>query len=286
MVLFEADGVSEQSHGRTRSESFGGNRGESFSSNAEIRDSAATQCSARTRSDERATRAKQSDGVKRQTGARRLRSDALARSEGEPRSPWSAGRRRTDARSGNAARGGSAEQLGVGLFDSVRWRGALWTTPREETRLCGRVARTETRRESRRQGQEGRARRHESNDERTGRGSSRARARRRARRSRRAAVNGQGAATSIGVLPPAGGTCRMWSVARTMPQRESAASTEADRCLGSWSRSPAERGGGRPTGVSREVSPRRSPAPEGQTNHIPERRAAVVAPKGDALRGG
>jgi hypothetical protein len=29
---------------------------------------------------------------------------------------------------------------------SVRWRGDLWTTPREETRLCGRVARTGTRR--------------------------------------------------------------------------------------------------------------------------------------------
>jgi hypothetical protein len=40
---------------------------------------------------------------------------------------------------------------------STRWRGDLWTTPGEETRLCGRVARTGTRRESRRQGQEGRA---------------------------------------------------------------------------------------------------------------------------------
>jgi hypothetical protein len=40
---------------------------------------------------------------------------------------------------------------------STRWRGDLWTTPGEETRLGGRVARTGTRRESRRQGQEGRA---------------------------------------------------------------------------------------------------------------------------------
>jgi hypothetical protein len=40
---------------------------------------------------------------------------------------------------------------------------------------------------------------------RTGRRSSRARARRRARRSRRAAVNGQGAATSTGAPSPAGG---------------------------------------------------------------------------------
>jgi len=55
---------------------------------------------------------------------------------------------------------------------------------------------------------------------RTGRRSSRARARRRARRSRRAAVNGQGAATSTGAPSPAGGTCRCGGVARTMPQRE------------------------------------------------------------------
>jgi len=90
----------------------------------------------------------------------------------------------------------------------VRWRGDLWTTPREETRLCGRVARTGTRRESRRQGQEGRANLCANAGERAGRRSSRAEARRRASRPRRAAVNGQGAATSIGILPPAGGTCR------------------------------------------------------------------------------
>jgi len=89
-----------------------------------------------------------------------------------------------------------------GLFDSVRWRGDLWTTPREETRLCGRVARTGTRRESRRQGQEGRARQYANIDARTGRRSSRTDARRRASRSRRAAVNGQGAATSTGFFPP------------------------------------------------------------------------------------
>jgi hypothetical protein len=104
----------------------------------------------------------------------------------------------------------NAERPGVGLFDRVRWRGDLWTTPREETRLCGRVARTETRRESRRQGQEGRASQNESDGKRTDRGSSRAGVRKRTLRSRRAAVNGQGAAASIGVLPPAGGTCRMW----------------------------------------------------------------------------
>jgi hypothetical protein len=142
---------------------------------------------------------------------------------------------------------GPAETLssmlpGVGLRDRRRWRGVLWTTPGEETRLCSRVARTGTRRESRRQGQEGRAIQHESTGERTGRRSSRARARRRAPRSRRAAVNGQGAATSTGVLPPAGGTCRCDGMARTMPRRESAASAEEDRCSGSRSRSPAERG--------------------------------------------
>jgi len=102
----------------------------------------------------------------------------------------------------------------------VRWRGDLWTTPREETRLCSWVARTGTRRESRRQGQEGRASLHANVGERTGRRSSRAGTRRRVPRPRRAAVNGQGAATSTGVLPPAGGTCRCGGVARTMPQRQ------------------------------------------------------------------
>jgi len=57
-----------------------------------------------------------------------------------------------------------------------------------------------------RQGQEGRANHYESHGERTGRRSSRAGLRKRSPRSRRAAVNGQGAATSTGVLPPAGGT--------------------------------------------------------------------------------
>jgi hypothetical protein len=57
-----------------------------------------------------------------------------------------------------------------------------------------------------RQGQEGRASHYESHGERTGRRSSRTGSRRRGPRSRRAAVNGQGAATSTGVLPPAGGT--------------------------------------------------------------------------------
>jgi hypothetical protein len=107
-----------------------------------------------------------------------------------------------------------------GLRDSIRWRGDLWTTPREETRHCSRVARTGTRRESRRQGQEGRANLCANTGERTGRRSSRVRARRRAPRPWRAAVNGQGAATSTGVLPPAGGTCRGGGVARTMPQRK------------------------------------------------------------------
>jgi len=50
-----------------------------------------------------------------------------------------------------------------------RWRGDLWTTPREETRLRGRVARTGKRRESRRRGQEGRANQNESAGKPTGR---------------------------------------------------------------------------------------------------------------------
>jgi len=56
-----------------------------------------------------------------------------------------------------------------------------------------------------RQGQEGRASHYESAGKRTGRRSSRIGSRQRAPRSRRAAVNGQGAATSTGVLPPADG---------------------------------------------------------------------------------
>jgi hypothetical protein len=102
-------------------------------------------------------------------------------------------------RTGTAVTRGTSER---GLFDSVRWRGDLWTTPREETRLCSRVARTGTCRESRHQGQEGRAHHHASDAVRTGRRSSRADVRRRTSRSRRAAVNGQGAATSTGFFPP------------------------------------------------------------------------------------
>jgi hypothetical protein len=45
---------------------------------------------------------------------------------------------------------------GGGLFDSGRWRGDLWTNPREAVRPAGRTAWIGTRRESRRQGQEGR----------------------------------------------------------------------------------------------------------------------------------
>jgi len=126
--------------------------------------------------------------VRRRTGFRRNR----AATHGHPEETV---RRRT----GTAVTRGTSER---GLFDSVRWRGDLWTTPREETRLCGRVARTGTRRESRRQGQEGRVRQYVNNDVRTGRRSSRTDARRRVSRSRRAAVNGQGAATSTGFFPP------------------------------------------------------------------------------------
>jgi hypothetical protein len=45
---------------------------------------------------------------------------------------------------------------GGGLTDSARWRGDLWTNPREAVRPAGRTAWIGTRRESRRQGQEGR----------------------------------------------------------------------------------------------------------------------------------
>jgi len=55
---------------------------------------------------------------------------------------------------------------------------------------------------------------------------------------RRAAVNGQGAATSIGVLPPQVVPVECDGVARTMPQRESAASTGVNRCFGSRFRTP------------------------------------------------
>ena len=45
---------------------------------------------------------------------------------------------------------------GDGLSDVRRWRGDLWTNPREEVRPKGRAAWIGTRRKSRRQGQEGR----------------------------------------------------------------------------------------------------------------------------------
>ena len=47
---------------------------------------------------------------------------------------------------------------GVGLSDSERWRGDLWKPQERQSGRQGRTARIETRRESRRQDQEGRAR--------------------------------------------------------------------------------------------------------------------------------
>jgi hypothetical protein len=49
---------------------------------------------------------------------------------------------------------------GAGLFDVTRWTGDLWTNPREEVQPKGWAAWIGTRRESRRQGQEGRVRTH------------------------------------------------------------------------------------------------------------------------------
>jgi len=152
-------------------------------------------------------------GLQTAAGSRRKTVEVVRNHEGGTTD----GNRRSHPDGGREQGGDAAlEPPGVGFLGSVRWRGDLWTTPREETRLCGRVARTGTRRESRRQGQEGRARRNGSFDERPGRRSSGATVRRRIARPRRAAVNGQGAATSTGFLPPAGGTCRGGSMARTM----------------------------------------------------------------------
>jgi hypothetical protein len=59
-------------------------------------------------------------------------------------------------------------------------------------------------------------------------------------RSRRAAVNGQGAAASIGTSPPAGGTCRCGGVARTTPRRKTRGiGRRADRRENGGSPSPA-----------------------------------------------
>lgn len=55
-------------------------------------------------------------------------------------------------------KGNAATRIpGSGLPGSERWRGDLWTTPREDVRLESRTARIGMRRNSRRQGQEGRA---------------------------------------------------------------------------------------------------------------------------------
>jgi hypothetical protein len=138
------------------------------------------------------------------------RSEAATRSEGVPRAT---GKRRARRRHGVTRQRGATGKRGAAGSRTLRsctMEGRSLDNPTRGTRLCGRVARTETRRESRRQGQEGRASQNESDGKRTDRGSSRAGVWRRTSRPRRAAVNGQGAATSIGVLPPAGGTCRMW----------------------------------------------------------------------------
>jgi len=178
-------------------------------------------------------------------------------------------------------------QPGVGLRDLVRWRGDLWTTPREETRLCGRVARTETRRESRRQGQEGRACHYESSA-----------------CGPVEVLEGRDAAThpkaEEGSSERPGSrdfdrssSPRRWHLqmrrcgADHIPasprseerERDRGASARRDRgrdisSAGSVLRHPIRE----PRGERRRWNRKEPPAPEGQVNHIPVRRFAVVAP--------
>jgi hypothetical protein len=102
---------------------------------------------------------------------------------------------------------------------------------------------------NRRQGQEGRAHLNVSEDARTGRWSSKTRARRRVRRSRRAAVNGQGAATSTGFFPAQAEPAE--EVHGADHARARAQLRPADRCSRSRFGSPEREGGGTPKGVAR-----------------------------------
>jgi len=160
-------------------------------------------------------------GGKASKGRTRAVGNFVSRRRETRRTPGSAAGRNTPARSrrrnrrgGEKPRGrhagragrpppkGTAETRipGVGLLGSVRWRGDLWTTPGEEVRPAGRTARIGTRRESRRQGQEGRARTRFRDHARPVVGTSRVRRQRR-RRPRRGAVEPY-TAEATGDLPP------------------------------------------------------------------------------------
>jgi len=102
---------------------------------------------------------------------------------------------------------------------------------------------------NRRQGQEGRAHLNVSEDARTGRWSSKTRARRRARRSRRAAVNGQGAATSTGFFPAQAEPAEEVHGADHAPR--ASATSAGGSLLTQLIRSPEREGGGAPRGAAR-----------------------------------
>jgi len=143
-----------------------------------------------------------------------------------------------------------------------RWRGDLWTTPREETRLRGRVARTGKRRESRRQGQEGRAHRTEVLMRGPVEGPRGPRCGDAHSRSWRAAVNGQGAATSIGIFPPRETPHGVAAWRGPCAGAKAQHRATADRCFGGRSPFPWREERGEPKGRL---------APEDQVNHIPVR---------------
>jgi len=156
-------------------------------------------------------------------------------------------------------------------------------------RTDGRVARTGTRRESRRQGQEGRARRTIRIVARTGRRSSRATPRQRVERSRRAAANGQGAATSIGFFPPQeaprgavvwrGPHPRCRACTRPVGNRRWSATRTRRNTVQRRIAHAADPQAPRST---EEAEPQGTPlAPEDQVNHIPVRRTAMVPPQGE-----
>jgi hypothetical protein len=135
-------------------------------------------------------------------------------------------------------RGRGDADPGAGLFDVRRWRGDLWTNPGEEVQPRGWAAWIGTRRESRRQGQEGRVRTHSRVAHPGRRDLEGPRARREVvrGRSRRGAVEPD-TAESAGGSPPVDGPRWEERTARTRPLRASAAPSEcAWRCHTRWPR--------------------------------------------------
>jgi len=130
--------------------------------------------------------------------------------------------------------------------------GAIFGQPHErKPGLAAGSQGSKRRRESRRQGQEGRASQNGSDGKRTDRGSSMAEERKRTSRSEGSSERPGSRDLDWSFSPRRGYLSNVVVWRGPCPRRESAASTGVDRCFGSRSRSPAERGEGRAERTSR-----------------------------------